>query len=334
MGRTDEHTGAGARRAIRRAPLLLLLGLTPASLAAQPPAAAEIQQAIGALRLPTPAHAPAEIDRALAARDYPRAERLLADAVAEDPSSRELLLRIASVFLLDRKPLNAAIALKKAEALDPLDDHERLQLVLAYIALRRGDWARPELDRLTRSDPENPVYLYWLGRLDYDDGQYASAIERLQKVIQLSPGFVRAYDNLGLCYEALHRQDEALAQYREAVRLNRLEETPSSWPVLNLGILLRNGGILDEAEALFHEAVRYDPAFAPGLYQLGAVLEERGRLQEALTALRQAASADEEYAEPHYALARIYRQQGDTARANAALETFKRLRDAHREARR
>ena len=53
-----------------------------------------------------------ELDRALAAQDYERAAHLLADAIERQPKSRELLLQIASVFMMDRKPLNAAIALK------------------------------------------------------------------------------------------------------------------------------------------------------------------------------------------------------------------------------
>jgi tetratricopeptide (TPR) repeat protein len=271
-----------------------------------------------------------EIDSALARRDYARAERLLAEAIAREPSSRELLLRIASVFLADRKPLNAAIALKKAEALAPLDNPSRLELALAYIAMRRGDWARPELERLAATEPHNVVYRYWLARLDYDNGQYASAVSRLQGVVADAPDFVRAYDNLGLCYEALHRPDDAVAQYREAVRRNRLEKAPSSWPPLNLGILLRTRGELEEAEALFREALRGDPRFAPGYYQLGAVLEENGRLDEAVKALRQAIAVDEDYPEPHYALARIYRHQGRTRMADAALDTFRRLDEARR----
>jgi len=50
--------------------------------------------------------------------------------------------------------LNAAIALKKAETFGPLDANTRMQLVLAYISMGRGDWARPELERLAAADPE------------------------------------------------------------------------------------------------------------------------------------------------------------------------------------
>ena len=66
-----------------------------------------------------------------------------------------------------------------------------------------------------------------------------------------APTFTRAHDNLGLCYEALNQADEAIAHYHEAVRLNRVDKTPSAWPPLNLGILLRTRRELEEAETLF-----------------------------------------------------------------------------------
>lgn len=273
-----------------------------------------------------------ELQKALASKNYERAEQLLADAIARQPASQSLLTQIASVFMLDRKPLNAAIALKKAEALGPLDNPTRLQLALAYIAMKRGDWARPELERLAADEPANVVHLYWLARLDYDDGQYTSAIERLQRVVAREPVLVRAHDNLGLCYEALNQPEEAIGHYREAIRLNRAAtKTASPWPVLNLGILLRTRGELDEAERLFREALAVDRRFAPGHYQLGAVQEERGRLDDAVGSLRQAISLDESYAEAYYALSRIYRRRGQTAEADAAMNQFKRLHESRRE---
>src|SRR4029450_12802578 len=99
-------------------------------------------------------------------------ERLLPAAIERQPKSRQLLIQIAGVFMMDRKPLNAAIALKKAEALGPLDNHARLQLALAYVAMKRGDWARPELERLAKDQPDDVIPSYWLARLDYDAAQY------------------------------------------------------------------------------------------------------------------------------------------------------------------
>jgi tetratricopeptide (TPR) repeat protein len=311
---------------------LLLLSLASAS-AAQPPGLPPLEVELSSAPPPgRPLPASSPVQEALAAKNYERAERLLADAIAREPSSRPLLTQIAGVFMLDRKPLNAAIALKKAETLGALDSQERLQLALAYIAMKRADWARPELETLASAEAGNVMASYWLARLDYDASQYLKAIERLNGVVKQEPAFVRAHDNLGLCYEALNQPDDAIRHYQEAVRLNRTAgDTRSGWPPLNLGILLRSRGDLDEAEKLFREALTYDRRFAPAHYQLGAVLETRERLNDAVKALRDATAADATYAEAYYALSRIYRRQGRTAEADKAMQTFKQLHDARRE---
>ena len=288
-------------------------------------------------QLPPPVELPAnyhggEIDRAIKARDWPKSEQLLVAAIEKDKQPKVLLEVLAGVFLVDRRPLNAAIAVKKAEALGPLDARSRYTLVLAYVSLGHGDWARPELQRLIDGDPQNITYEYWMGRIDYDAGQYAAASTHFQHVVARDPSFARAYDNLGLCYEALNQPDQALEQYRKAVDLNRSATVTSPWPPLNMGTLLRTRGELKEAQPLLEEAVKYDAALAQAHYQLGMLLEQVDKLDEAVAELTRAAHADPQYAEPYYALARIYRRQQRVDESSAALATFQRLHDAHREA--
>jgi tetratricopeptide (TPR) repeat protein len=273
----------------------------------------------------------AEIDRVMKAGDLARAEELLVAEIQRSQKPAPLLELLASVFMKDRKPLNAAIALKKAETYGPLGPQARYQLALAYIGMRRGEWARPELERLSAAEPANAAYLYWLGRLDYDAGKYASAITRLERVISLDPAYIRAYDNLGLCYEALNEPEKAVAQYREAIRRARLLGEPWPWPFLNLGVLQRKEGSPAEAEALFREALTIDPNFAPALYQLGTVLEDEDKPDDAIAMLQKSTVADPSYAEPHFALSRIYRRQGRTKEADDALAAFERLHAPTRE---
>jgi tetratricopeptide (TPR) repeat protein len=89
---------------------------------------------------------------------------------------------------------------------------------------------------------------------------------------------------------------------------------------------------MQEAEALFREALEVDPAFAQALYHLGTVLEGSERTEDAVQTLQRAAAADGAYAEPHFALSRIYRRLGRTAEADAALARFQRLRQPARAA--
>jgi tetratricopeptide (TPR) repeat protein len=268
----------------------------------------------------------ADIARALRERAYERAETLLVEALERQPRSPELLSLLGGVSFVRGHALNAAIAFKKAEALQPLDERSRFTLAMSYVALGRRDWARPELAKLRSSAPRNALYAYWMSRLDYDDGQYATAVQGFLHTIELDPGFTKAHDNLGLSYEALGRFDEAVRSYQAAVSVNREQKSKWPWPALNLGLLLSRLDRPDEAEPLFREALRDDPRFAQGHYQLGVLLERSGRLTDAATSLEEAARLDPAYPEPRYALARVYRRRGEADRADRALQEFQRLK--------
>jgi tetratricopeptide (TPR) repeat protein len=266
------------------------------------------------------------ITEALRAGRYEEAETLLVEAARAHPQSAELLRLLGGVFFLGGRPLNAAVALKKAEAIAPLDDRSRFTLVMAYVALGHRDWARPELEKLAAAAPANPLYVYWTGRLDYDQGQFASAAKDFERAIELDPRFTRAHDNLGLCYDALGRFDEAIARFEEAIRLDREQDTRSPWPSLNLGLLLTRLDRPDEAEARFRESLAADPAFAPAHYQLGIALEKKGQMEAATAELEEAARLDTASAETQYALARLYRRAGEPEKADRALERFRQLK--------
>jgi Flp pilus assembly protein TadD len=268
----------------------------------------------------------ARVNEALQARDYEKAETLLLEAAEANPRSPGVLRLLGAVFFMRGKPLNAAVALKKAEAIAPLDERSRFTLVMSYVALGHRDWARPELAKLVDASPGNALYQYWTGRLDYDDQQFAKAVESLRRAVQLDPTLAKAHDTLGLCYEALGRFDEAELSWREAIRLESGKPTRSPWPSLNLGVMLARLDRADAAEARFREAIASDPRFGPAHYQLGLALEKKGRTADALAALEEAARLDPASAEAQYALARVYRRAGDSAKADGALRRFEELK--------
>lgn len=334
--------GKGGTRAVRAARaaapslalglvLALVLALGPLALPASPqeplpgPGSSPLDPSV-LDRTPMDDARRTDIALALQAGAYDRAETLLLEAVERQPPSPELLRLLGGVFFMRGRALNAAVAFKKAEALAPLDERSRFTLAMAYVALGRRDWARPELQKLATTAPRNSLYVYWTSRLDYDDGQYAAAVQGFLRAIALDPAFAKAHDNLGLCYEALGRFDEAIRSYQEAARLTRERKTKWPWPAQNLGLLLSRLDRPDEAEAQFRAALGDDPRFAQGHYQLGVLLEKRGRLEDAAAELEEAARLDPAYPEPHYALARVYRRRGEGDRAERALAEFQRLK--------
>jgi len=273
------------------------------------------------------------VEQAIRARDYLKAEQILVHEIDRNPRSPNLLTLTAGVFFLDGKYLHAATALKKAEALASLDDQSRFTLAMAYVAMDRRGWARPELETLAQKNASTPLYLYWLARLDYDTQQYPAAIQKLERVIAIDPHYMKAYDNLGLCYEAAGRLDDAVAAYRRAVDLNRQGNPVSAWPPLNLGTLLVKLEQLDDAEKYLRDSLLADPKFAQAHYVFGTLLEKQGRDEEAMRELELAAALDPAYAQPHYALGRIYRRVGNAAKAGAEFDQFEKLKLAKSEKR-
>ncbi len=269
-----------------------------------------------------------ELEKALVARDYIAAEKLLLAEINQDPNSPKagrLLAFTGSVYFLDHDFLSAAVAWKKSEAIAPLDPRLRFSLAMAYIRISRSDWARKELQSLAEQNPRAALYPYWLGRLDYDGHEYNGAIRNFQHAIELDPGMARAHDNLGLCYYYQNQNDLAVKSFSKAIELGRGTVHPSPWPYLNLGITLQFLNQFVEAETNLREAIRLDPAFAQAHFRLGVVLEETERPDAAIQELREAARLDAAYPEPHMAMARIYHKLGQEPAARQEVQIYLRL---------
>jgi tetratricopeptide (TPR) repeat protein len=102
----------------------------------------------------------------------------------------------------------------------------------------------------------------------------------------------------------------ACAAYEEAIRRDpELVE-----PRVNLGRLLHENGLYDEAEALYRQVLqRREHALAA--YNLGVLLEDMERPSEAIQAYARALTADPQLAEAHYNLAQLYEKRGDRTSA-------------------
>ena len=218
----------------------------------------------------------------------------------------------------------AVQAFRRADAVKPLDDPDRFTLAMALVSLGDVRGARPELARLNAGHPDQPIYLYWLARLDYGQRLYEDAVTKLKRVIELDPESVRGYDNLGLAYDMMGLGEEARKAFDVAVTLNRKAGAPSPWPPHNLGALLLRLQKFHEAEDSLRESLKYDPRFAEAHYHLGRALEGQGRNEEAIGEYKLASEMDTKVPEPVYSLALLYRKLGRSDEAAKALAEYKR----------
>ena len=275
------------------------------------------------------------ISSALAAKDFRRIEAILAGSIqpgvarggspdVPPGSAAELLALLGALDFVGGRMTQAVQAFGRSESLKPLADADRFTLAMALVNLGDVSDARAQLTKLDQNHPDQPVYLYWLARLDYGQRLYESAVEKLKRVVQLDPASVRGYDNLGLSYDMMGLTDEARTAFATAVELNRKQPQPSPWPPDNQGFLLLRVQKFHEAEESLREALKYDPKFALAHYHLGRTLENLKRDDAAIEEYQSAATLDPKFPEPLYSLSLLYRRLGRAAESEGALAEYRR----------
>jgi tetratricopeptide (TPR) repeat protein len=128
--------------------------------------------------------------------------------------------------------------------------------------------------------------------------------------LERNPGSWMAHNNLGLAWSRLpDRQDDAIAQYEEALRLKpEIAETHT-----NLGnALARRQGRLDDAIAQYEEALRLQPDYSDAHFYLANALAQSGRVPEAISHYEAALKIEPTLAEANNNLGMILCRSGRT----------------------
>ncbi len=125
---------------------------------------------------------------------------------------------------------------------------------------------------------------------------------------------------LGLELEAV-----APLEARDAYRRGLELDTHHVDAHVNLGRLLHEQGLIEEAEQHYRQALRQNPDHATAAFDLGIALEDLGRVAEAIEAYRLALAADPKLADAHFNVARLYERTGKKAAALRHLSIYRRL---------
>ena len=177
----------------------------------------------------------------------------------------------------------------------------------------------PDADKwMSRSLVENDVDSegwYALGRIRYTENRFQSAIACFQKALALSPGSVKAEDNLGLAYEGLNLTDDAIAAYRLAMAWQQDAPHPSEQPILNLGIVFEQKDQPQQALTLLLQAEQISPRDPKIHEHLGKVYLLQNDLPKAQAELEQATALAPNDAGLHFQLGQVYRRAGLTDKA-------------------
>jgi serine/threonine protein kinase/Flp pilus assembly protein TadD len=210
-------------------------------------------------------------------------DRRLAVARAADPDHWRNRLRDA----LEARDLKA---LEEAAATEQAADWPAETLVLlGRLALGTDSSERVAaiLERAQQRHPDDFWINETLGLLLDEQGpsRMDDAIRSYSVAVALRPQSPGAHYNLGFAFHYKGGQsDRAIAEYREALRLDK-----DCFSARNcLGNILRREGHLDEAIVEYREMLRQEPARTDAHANLGVALRDKGQFGEAVAELREA----------------------------------------------
>jgi tetratricopeptide (TPR) repeat protein len=94
---------------------------------------------------------------------------------------------------------------------------------------------------------------------------------------------------------------------------------------VNLGRLLHEQGLVEEAERHYRQALHESPNHATAAFNLAIAFEDLDRPADAIEAYRMALVTEPRLADAHYNVARLYDKAGKKAAALRHLSIYRRL---------
>jgi Flp pilus assembly protein TadD len=254
------------------------------------------------------------------------AERLTRSYLESHSTSADAHFLLGLIFFKQNKPKDSLAEYTSGARYRDPSGYDLEVVSLNYVLL--GDYISADrwLSKSVRMDSRNWESWYYLGRTKYNENRFEEAVEAFQQALKLSPGNVKAEDNLGLCYAGLGQRHEAEQAYRDAVRWQTQSLQQSPGPYLNLGILLLEANRPQDAVPYLTQAVDMSPEDAHAHEYLGRAYEHLNRLPEAQTELQKAVEANPSDGALHYILGHIYQREGLKDRARLEFEKSASLR--------
>lgn len=262
------------------------------------------------------------IEVLVGAREFEAAILAANEFLAGSPDSTAILAAKARAEFMDQRFEAATETAGRALELEP--DNAAALKVHGNALYLSGDssGAVNALLRLLDRHPADHDGAYMLGRIYYQENRFSLAAAQFQKVIKLDPGSYKAYDNLGLCHEALGDKDEAVRNFLAAIELVETAEPRYDWPYANLASLLIDTNDLQRGFEAATKAASRNPQSARNFFLAGKALVRQKKFHQSLRWLERSNALDPTYAQPLYWLSRVYTRLGDVSKAKRALADF------------
>ncbi|HTM38554.1 MAG TPA: tetratricopeptide repeat protein [Terriglobales bacterium] len=251
-----------------------------------------------------------------------KAEEILANALKTDPASLRLAMLLTSVSIQQFHYQDAARLAEETVRRHPESEPaERLYLQSLVLAGNTAV-ARPLAQKLLAKSPNDFDYLYLLGVMEHDAGEFEAARGHLAKAVEINPASAPARFNFGLALSQLNDPAGAKIQLQKALDLGASEPEVH----LQLGKVLNSLGEKENAKAqlkLYQAGLEDQHNRALAASKTGQGDKEMaggGDPRRAVEFYREALAATPDDPQLQFKLAVALSKTGDTAGERAALE--------------
>ena len=230
-----------------------------------------------------------QVRNAVDAGDGDIALRKLREKVAAEPGNVPARLELAQAYR-DRGYHEIALEISRlAVARFPESGPAQLSLARDLRGVNHRDEAITSLESFLKAHPQTSAEYYsWLGILRDESGLWALGEPSHRKAVEVAASVDYLHNNLGYNLLMQKKSEEAVAEFREALRLNPASEMARN----NLGLALANSNSSSQAVAYWQSTS--DPASAHN--NLAVVWIEKGNYPEARKELELALSLNKNHA--------------------------------------
>jgi Flp pilus assembly protein TadD len=179
-----------------------------------------------------------------------------------------------------------------------MNDYAQLLSDTAFAAYRAGQHAEAEslLKHLVGTGWRDAYATYFIGHLEYLQGNTAVAADYLSAAVAMDPNHARSHNDLGEALRVLGRHEEAIACYLRAIEL----QPDLPYPYGNLGAALHALNRDDEAITWIEQSIALSDNKAIAHCDLGTTLAWLNRHDEAIAQYRLAQALQPDYPRARY----------------------------------
>lgn len=247
--------------------------------------------------------------------DYSAAAQKLHGYLTSQPDSAEGHFLLGYVLYRQEKPRESLAEYTEGARFRKPAANDLAVVAMDYILLHDYADADKWLTQATAWSPQNELYWYYLGRTKYAENRFEDAIAAFERCLTLAPRDLRAEYNMGLAFEGLGRNTDAIAAYRTAIAWQENSAHPDPQPWLDLGILLLDQSQPGQAQPWLERAAALAPRNPRAHEELGQAYGQLQNLPGASRELELAVALAPNIPSLHFELGRIYQREGQTAKA-------------------